>query len=1317
VLRIQTHRLDKDPISELARLTRSLALPRKSINTFHRELAALRLPGDFPYASVLDFERIAATGFPFSDHGYETLKARLNAWNDSRFAAPAVTAAHYTLVDFVLDRMIALAPDLPRNSAPVQSGQEGPEFHRDLGKLAFHPWLMQVLGLSLDLVVDDFLPEGEKVGLYVTSIKHPSRPELFEPIQQARAITLVNPAGLDGERDVNDGHPLELGGNAKYRGGCVIVSDKNPGESPRFELEQLDVDSTMEKVLGVAQTLKCQFESGVVGDQREATLAVLRTTGLSLLARKLDEGDSSRSARTSLLARAGEVSEFFADDLVIGYRPDLCELEPDERGGACRHVWKSLVARKLESLRIDGREFSDSFRRPPADEAFVAPHARILDGGNDQGVRLLFFEELFCWRGWSLAAPHVESGHRGRVNRASEPELIYSSGGALPRQRFGWGYRLGMRAVYIDGWSVSLAEGAAMYDEINGNPMLTLGTNQVGNQVTTLPYPRDQYFTPFFRYEGIQPANVVGGSPYESTSTERPDRMLVASDGHGRVLVDMSERMLEPPRIDLENAIRCGMFDRREARRKAPEGIDMPDPWAKRLIIGIYRRGDDQLQRLEYFDYYSEHDVWPHYRRLKIRAEADTGESLPDEGFETRWEGDALVFRTAPGITVTLRYWHEITERQLALSGVVEAMARWLMMTTPEATSVRAAFGLVGCDSTCDMRDALIQLLSQWHKRFPYDLRPYLAAGRAARDINLTSFSMLNPARELEIVHAVPIPARAPSFSQALGALQVYGATRLPATTSEIARRFEIVRERKGATVAEFRGDIEIQRASTERIDCFAEWDEVTDEIGTMPLTTHQRQPMFRADNMPIVLESAPTLDRGKVPLQRDAHANLVYGAESRPDLAPDNDLLMLDETRSGIGRMRNLDFSGVVPHYDFGDTKARLLAFSLRAASRYANDFPKMNNHARESEAAESRWLKATLPPAKPQVAFIVPLFGFDSATIGSMARQTRHSGWFRIWLERPWYSSGAGELLALVCWPQALFQARGGAGGFLTDKVRRVWGSLRDEAGFPPGQRPPMELERFYTGWGLDPIWDQPNVRLTYIPPGAFSNRMLPDMTTHVFPSQITNPTDSDAVALALYRPEYNSTERRWYVDVQITPPDDAYFPFLRFGLARYQPNAIQGCELSEVVTSEFVQLAPERSITVTVEPRSRDDWSKLRVDVAGPRTFGLSDPEHPGVETRMVIHLDEAVRFAPEIPRAWVPQRDSDGLEDVELKYEASSKLWRGEVRYKLNSTREYSVWLEEREGILIDSSPGASPRDDPVLGSRVTYADRVFLQTPH
>jgi hypothetical protein len=246
-----------------------------------------------------------------------------------------------------------------------------------------------------------------------------------------------------------------------------------------------------------------------------------------------------------------------------------------------------------------------------------------------------------------------------------------------------------------------------------------------------------------------------------------------------------------------------------------------------------------------------------------------------------------------------------------------------------------------------------------------------------------------------------------------------------------------------------------------------------------------------------------------------------------------------------------------------------------------------------------------------------------------------------------------------------------------------------------------------------------------LTFIPPGAFANRLVPDVPTSVIPSQFDGlvkdraipPAVKDAlrVSLALYRPEFSESERRWYVDIQISPDDNAYFPFVRLGLARYQPNAIAGCELSEIVASEFVQLTPDRSATVTVSS-ARGALRTVRVDIVGQESAGPAEPEGTDAHSVLVMRVDEAAgRAGRGAPRIWIPKADQDGREELELTYDVRSRAWRGQAQYELPAGKEYSAYLEEREGIIVDGSPHTAGDTTVRAATRVTYVDRIPLRT--
>jgi len=59
-----------------------------------------------------------------------------------------------------------------------------------------------------------------------------------------------------------------------------------------------------------------------------------------------------------------------------------------------------------------------------------------------------------------------------------------------------------------------------------------------------------------------------------------------------------------------------------------------------------------------------------------------------------------------------------------------------------------------------------------------------------------------------------------------------------------------------------------------------------------------------------------------------------------------------------------------------------------------------------------------------------------------------------------------------------------------------------------------------------------------------------------------------------------------RLWYCDIQMDMAE-AYFPFIRLALARYQPESVPDAHLSRVVLADFIQLMPDRTASITFDP----------------------------------------------------------------------------------------------------------------------------------
>ncbi len=56
--------------------------------------------------------------------------------------------------------------------------------------------------------------------------------------------------------------------------------------------------------------------------------------------------------------------------------------------------------------------------------------------------------------------------------------------------------------------------------------------------------------------------------------------------------------------------------------------------------------------------------------------------------------------------------------------------------------------------------------------------------------------------------------------------------------------------------------------------------------------------------------------------------------------------------------------------------------------------------------------------PPA-PHLLYAVPLFGWERAEEGRTRTARRRGGGLRLFLARPWFASGDGELPGAVLWP----------------------------------------------------------------------------------------------------------------------------------------------------------------------------------------------------------------------------------------------------------------------------------------------------------
>ncbi|MFD0385081.1 hypothetical protein ACFQ2B_31125 [Streptomyces stramineus] len=292
---------------------------------------------------------------------------------------------------------------------------------------------------------------------------------------------------------------------------------------------------------------------------------------------------------------------------------------------------------------------------------------------------------------------------------------------------------------------------------------------------------------------------------------------------------------------------------------------------------------------------------------------------------------------------------------------------------------------------------------------------------------------------------------------------------------------------------------------------------------------------------------------------------------------------------------LRGLDNQRFGIRHEFRDTRHRNITYTPVATTRFREYFhpaitarPELITRRGPGSAgpAGEGWpVPSSRRPEPPLVRHLVPTFGWERSVDHQAHRVTqvrRHAG-LRVHLGRPWFSSGDDELLAVVLDP-------GGA----TDP------------------RLPDEL---VTRYGIDPVWAD--------------GTALPRPTAEHFPNAVLTAADvalaepvagaTEAVTVVAFEPVYDKRQKLWRCDIDVdlgpTAGGTAYFPYVRLALARYQPHSVDPLHLSKVVTAEFSQLVPDRTVTAAMTEDGR-----IGVELSGPVTVDevgeLVGPGVPGM-----------------------------------------------------------------------------------------------------
>lgn len=287
--------------------------------------------------------------------------------------------------------------------------------------------------------------------------------------------------------------------------------DDRTTRDPRFEITSLDVRTAAEtqeqrnkERLNLPEANKAKEGDPHYEGLRDRPIErqTMLTAGLTILDRAREHTAAMKLATRTAQndGKAAGIVLLDAEELTVGYRPDIGVWRPAQAKTAkspekpAGYEWRGLMNREVlfgasgwrkemqlvRELLVDLTGEVGSERRTMLDSASLSSPMRLMpevpsSGEAKPGIATIIEEIVTCWDGGPMgidcSGPDslkqmVDDLPIGRdiglPNQGDDHALL------PPRLRFGWPYRVGLRAVFMGGASLSVAEATRGYVSASG---------------------------------------------------------------------------------------------------------------------------------------------------------------------------------------------------------------------------------------------------------------------------------------------------------------------------------------------------------------------------------------------------------------------------------------------------------------------------------------------------------------------------------------------------------------------------------------------------------------------------------------------------------------------------------------------------------------------------------------------------------------------------------------------------------------------------------------------------------------------------------
>ena len=1091
------------------------------------------------------------------------------------------------------------------------------DFHQIVSMLGDHPALLRMLGLVVDLTVahDGAIPTVDTATVRI------------RPTWTPTTAPTVNVAPRT-HYTLGDGTFM-----TRSRAGSAVdigAGFLNLADDARNPVTQIDVAGSAIKYRNAATNVVVSADK----DRRpelqpdEEGLPALQTEGIAVTQKAIVTQYKASALYAKALhnfllaaesaqdptkapppAGAEQADELWADTVLRGYRVDVRDVKAGR--------WFSLHRRDAlyELMKLPGEKLV-----VPEDEGFVEPSAVRQP---DTPAEIRVHETLFSWQGWSLSVPRPHQAIVADDKPKNPPVPVVAhleskplygldawyrvAAGSLPRLRYGREYQLRARAVDLAGNSVC-RPGTAAFDATPPQ--------------ATAPIT-------FGRFEPVSPPSLMPLAPVEEG--ESVERMVVRSDFDSPpadIADDPAERHVVVPRATQALAELHGSLDTAAAGTALAGDATSKDLASREAGTLTHRLDLATNQRVVLAG--AEEVV------VKDPDGKETGRYwiqkstefplayLPDPAAQgvqfLSLPGAPLGPGAEPGARPVTRVpfdgaFPDAQAFRLRIVGIPKGQAPKppAFLPAPDRVLVvevpQGETHAVRYSCYMSPENATKMGVEAWVKKFT-------PAGhlRFRKNVDDGRHWMLMPYRTLVLVHAVRRPLAIPEIQSATATKDK------PGQASAV-----------GETSAVLDGTLKVHAASTGKVQLQASWDDPFDDA------------------------SKPTFDET---------TDVVHFA-------------------ADVGEVQIVSPVHDTPKFELThfvkDTKFHRITYGPVGTTRYREYFdPKappetlVRPAAGEAQVTTEVRIPNSARPAPPRIHSVLPTFKWEEEVVPGnplTVTRVRFGGGLRVYLERPWFSTGWEEQLGVV-FAQS-------------------------------GQAPSLPLEErqvVLTHLAADPVYgavDFPASELSsandFKGPGAK-------------PHKVTLAENGVLVSVVGFDARFDAARRLWCSDIELAEPT-VYFPFIRLALVRFQPTSVEGAHISRVVRAEYAQLLPTRTAVYRFD-HGAAGLVRIEVEVSGVGfvpSAGRSRTVWAGVVERRAGPASTALEWEPV--GTMLP-----GPSGGDVRFRATFDLTGFQ-------NDQFRVVLREMELFPADEPDpapyGASAGQEP-HGHRVVYADARLVE---